>query len=244
MDTIKKKIQQRDDEWEFEVSRRLSLSIDLVASDAVYHKQCKTYFLCDKQLPGTKRGLVTPGRPVQKDKEDAFFKLGNWLFTVTELHEKLCSITGLSDTYSVKWLKKRLQEQYKEHIFCTDHPGKTNTVCFKDMANEIINNKRYADQSANLTEERTRIITAAVQLIKNEIRNKTFDIEHYPTIKDLESGRAILPPTLELLMKSLVASQLKQASISLCILKAMRPNSAIPPLLFGPGVEVDYVIGS
>ena len=30
----------RDGEWEFKVSRDLSLSINLVASDAAYHKQC------------------------------------------------------------------------------------------------------------------------------------------------------------------------------------------------------------
>ena len=41
-----------------------------------------------------------------------------------------------------------------------------------------------------------------------------------------------------------MASQLRQASIGQCILKAMRPSSVIPPLLFGLGVEVDHVIGS
>ena len=66
-----------DNEWAFEVSRRLSLSIDLVASNAAYHKQCKTYFLCDKQLPGTKRDSPTQGQIVLKDKQDAFSKLCN-----------------------------------------------------------------------------------------------------------------------------------------------------------------------
>ena len=51
-------------------------------------------------------------------------------------------------------------------------------------------------------------------------------------------------PSLELLIKSLMAFQFKQASIGQCILKAMRPNSVIPPLLFGLGVVVDHVIGS
>ena len=215
MDTIKKKIREQHDEWAFAVSQPLSLSIDLVGNDAAYRKQCKKYFLCDKQLPGTKRASVIQGRIVLKDKQDAFLKLCNWLddqtelFTVTELHEKLCSIAGSSDTYSVKWLKKRLQEQYKEQIFFTDLPGKTNAVCFKDMADEIINDQWYADESANLTDQRKRISMAAAKLIKSKILSETFDIEYYPTIKDLESGTAILPPSLELPMKSLLASQLK-----------------------------------
>ena len=86
------------------------------------------------------------------------------LFTVTELHEKLCSITGSLHTYSVKWLKKRLQEQYKKHIFSTDISGKRNTVWLKDVANEIMNDEWYADRSANLANERTRIVTAAAKL--------------------------------------------------------------------------------
>ena len=45
-------------------------------------------------------------------------------------------------------------------------------------------------------------------------------------------------------MKVLVDQGLKQASLGQCILKAMKPNSVIPPLLFGLGVEIDHAIGS
>ena len=91
------------------------------------------------------------------------------LFPVIELHFKLCSITGLSGTCSVKRLKKRLQEQYKEHIFFTDLLRKTNIACFEDMAKEIIN-----DRSANLTDKRKRIIIATAKLIKSKICSKIF----------------------------------------------------------------------
>ena len=37
---------------------------------------------------------------------------------------------------------------------------------------------------------------------------------------------------------------LKQAPIGQCFLKAMKPNSVIPPLLFILGVETDHTIGS
>ena len=88
--------------------------------------------------------------------------------------------------------------------------------------------------SVNLTDEGTRIIIEAAKLIKSEVRSKTFDIKYYPTMTNLVSGSAILLSSLESLMKS----------IGLCILKATRPNSVIPSLLFGLGVEVDHVIGS
>ena len=44
----------------------------------------------------------------------------------------------------------------------------------------------------------------------------------------------------ELLMTILVGQSLKQASLGQCILKAMKSNSVIPPLLFGLSVEIDY----
>ena len=37
-------------------------------------------------------------------------------------------------------------------------------------------------------------------------------------------------------MELLIPSKVKQASIGQCILKALRPNSVIPPLQFGLGV--------
>ena len=45
-------------------------------------------------------------------------------------------------------------------------------------------------------------------------------------------------------MKLLLPSEVKQGSIGQCILKALKPNSVIPPLMFGLAVEVDHVIGS
>ena len=45
-------------------------------------------------------------------------------------------------------------------------------------------------------------------------------------------------------MELLIGPNLKQASLGQCLLKAMKPNSVIPPLLFGLGVEIDHAIVS
>ena len=45
-------------------------------------------------------------------------------------------------------------------------------------------------------------------------------------------------------METLFSCELKQSSISQCILKAVKPRSIIPPTLFGLGVELDHVFGS
>ena len=46
------------------------------------------------------------------------------------------------------------------------------------------------------------------------------------------------------LLQVLVPSVTKQVSIGQRLLKAARPRSVIPPLLFGLGVEMDHVFGS
>ena len=46
-------------------------------------------------------------------------------------------------------------------------PGLSNTICFKDMAIDLLNDKWYQDRKCNLEEERIRVIHAAACLIKN-----------------------------------------------------------------------------
>ena len=45
-------------------------------------------------------------------------------------------------------------------------------------------------------------------------------------------------------MELLICLSLKQAFLGQCLLKAMKPNSVIPPLPFGLGVEIVYATGS
>ena len=44
------------------------------------------------------------------------------------------------------------------------------TLCVKDMAGDILNDKRHQDRKGNLEEERIRLMRAAANRIKNEIR--------------------------------------------------------------------------
>ena len=84
-------------------------------------------------------------------------------------------------------------------FFFTNLPGHSNTVCFKDTASEIINDKWYGDRKENLFEEKSCIISAAAKLIKNEVRCTKFNTDFYPTLEDIGVGIDFLPPTLRLL---------------------------------------------
>jgi len=51
-------------------------------------------------------------------------------------------------------------------------------------------------------------------------------------------------PLLHLLLKHIIASQLKQLAIGQCILQAARPRTMIAPVLLGLGVQLDHDYGS
>ena len=112
------------------------------------------------------------------------------------------------------------------------------------MAGEILNDKWYQDGKGNLEEERIRVIYAAANIMKNEIRCTQYETDSYPALNDIETGTSILPSSLMLLLECLIENSLKQASIGQCLLKSIKPNSAIPPLLFTLGVEIDHAVCS
>ncbi len=49
---------------------------------------------------------------------------------------------------------------------------------------------------------------------------------------------------MQIFLKHIVVSEVKQNSISQAIIQASRPRSVIAPVMFGVGVEMDHVFGS
>ena len=42
-----------------------------------------------------------------------------------------------TNVYTFKWLKNKLKENYREHIFFAEIKGRANVVCFKDLASYL-----------------------------------------------------------------------------------------------------------
>ena len=61
---------------------------------------------------------------------------------------------------------------------------------------------------------------------------------------DIELGAKFLAPTLKCSWILLAGQGFKQALLGKCILKAIKPNSVLPPLIFELGEENDHGIGS
>ena len=89
-----------------------------------------------------------------------FEKLCKWvdketeLFTVSELHAKVCSFTEKNLYFSsLKWMKKQLERFYQNSIYFTDEPGRSNVVYFTVMASTILSEQWYKDRKDNFNNE-------------------------------------------------------------------------------------------
>ena len=78
------------------------------------------------------------------------------------------------------------------------------------MAGDILNDKWYQDGKGNLEEGRIRVIHAATNLIKSEIRCTQYETDSCPTLNDTETGTSILPSSLMLLLECLIENPLKE----------------------------------
>ena len=249
--SLKAMCKTRGDAWASEVEMRISGCTDLVAVEAEYQRQRRQNFYSRRDKPVKSKAIKKKfGRRKNEDLDTSFSQLCNWLeqqaevFTLTELEVKMKEITESGEAYTVKWMETKLNERYKDLVYFVREPGLPTKVCFTDMANSILSDAWYADRKENIGEENLRVISAAARLLLNEMRCTVYRSEFYPSSDDIRSGAEFLPPLLKYFMRLLVGPDLKQAAIGQCLMKAMRPNSVLLPLLFGLGVEVDHSVGS
>ena len=124
--------------------------------------------------------------------------------------------------------------------------GKSDVICFRNMTNFIVNDSWYKSRNKNAEEDSKRVVVTAAKLIVNELRSTTFRSESYPDteqISDLNKNKGWLTENLRLFMETLIKNPLKQCSIGQAIVSAAKPRSALSPILFAVGVEIDQMFG-
>lgn len=243
----------RSDKWSTDVQSRLQMCSDLVAVEAVYHSNCHVKFVQRRELPS--QADVLCGRPEDGDKSSVFQNLCEWLetadgelHTLEEFHRRMAQLTGSSETvYSMKHIRRKLEEKYGSHITFNTSLGKKTIICFSAMASTIINDKWYSERKTSAEDDSVRIVTAAANLIKSNIRQTLLKTDEYPgnrIIEDQSEAMKWVPDLLLTFMQTLVGNDLKATSISHCVVQAVRPRSVISPVLFGLGVSLDHAFGS
>lgn len=235
----------RCDEWALDIKGRLSACNDLVAEEAVYHKECHRNFF--RVSTHSSRG-----RPIDKSKNETFDKLCEWLevndselLSLQDVVGKArVLVKGNEAVYNEQRLKQKLIARYGDHIQFNEVRGRRNVICWKDMAAYIVNQKWYDDSKGERGEH---LIVAAAKLLKSTIREATHKMECYPTCSDVSNparAREWMPSLLCLFLDNLICPESKKISIGHTIVQAVKPRTVIAPIPFALGVSVDHITGS
>ena len=123
--------------------------------------QIHARFCSSKDLISPSEKRKSLGRPQKHSTLSAFNNLCDWLevevelHTLGEMHKRMTEMTENEnkDVYSVKRLKQKLQDCYRDHLFFVEVNGRKNVVCFRDMASPIINNKWYEAKRDNIEDK-------------------------------------------------------------------------------------------
>ena len=186
--------------------------------------------------------MKTAGRPKRSEKHYHFEQLCEWMEQepIEELHKKMIEMAQSNNVYSTKWLKAKLTEKYKNHVFFAEMQGRSDIVCFRDFTYFIVNKAWYKKREDDPNKESERIISTAAKLILAESEYNPLETE----IADIKHCEKLLPANLRKFLQVLVKGRLKKSAIGQSIINCGRPRSAILPIPFGLGVEMDNMFGS
>lgn len=270
--SIRKICLARNDDWGMEVLSRLEYARDLHAANAVYHKQCSVNFRTNKQVPRqfdedneskVMRKKRRQGRPSDEEKSEAFLNVIKYLeehddeqITLSDLVSKMNeylkengSNEKKCEPYSVKHMKRKLEEHFGDKILITEVNGLPNVVTFKATASSILsvffNSSETDDCDKNL-----RLVKTVAQFLKSDIKGIKTSKDTYPSFSDLSSvhhNLAYIPESLKLLLQELFVGEdadLKVASIGQAIVQAVRPRALIAPLQIGLAVQMHHHFAS
>ena len=82
-------------------------------------------------------------------------------------------------------MKQKLEDECKDSLVFAEVNGQSNTVCFRNMAEHIINNKWCESRKEDSSEDAHRIITTAAKLIMDKIREHEYSTAFYPLQMDI-----------------------------------------------------------
>lgn len=271
IDNIRMEANNRHDEWGDEVSVRLSQVIDLVSSDGRYHWHCYQTF----QKPRSSRpekGAATPkgGSSADAKREDAFEKLCDYLeendecqYDLKELQNKFIQLSPEVEPYTDIHLKRKLIQRYGNSLNCAVLPGKRSVICFSGATTNILSENWYKNRNCdNKAQEELRLIKTAAAIVRREIKSKSYDYSHFPTIEEIcKGGSELVPEALNVLISEIIQptskrqtledmqrtkqiSERKKTAICHSIITATRPRSFLSPVQLGTAVSLHRKFGS
>lgn len=200
------------------------------------------------------------GRPKDTKKHEVFETLCLWLeenaesgiYTLADVHQRMASMIEVANKdpktesadkiFNKRYLKEQLLRRYGEDIFFTSDERRSDIMCFKSRAKEILRDHHQSLRNDDGNED-MKIIKTAVKLIKNSIKEICIDATCYASKEDLTKDYDA-PAILSYFIDQF-ASNKEQANIwKQAFIKAVRPRSGPMPYLLALGIQLDHKYGS
>ena len=176
--------------------------------------------MSNRSKPSDKEQHKVRGRPEDGNMMKRFQELCNWLdteadaelYTVHELQSKMSELANGETVYGIKWLKQKLKDRYSDSIYFAEINGRSDVVCFRDMAKYILSEAWYNSRKEDKKEDAERIITAAAKLIMADIRQNKYDMDYYPTHNDIVSPeeKGLRSKNFKMFLELLIISEIKR----------------------------------
>ena len=146
--------------------------------------------------------------------------------------------------------KKMLQKHFGDSILITEINGTENVVTFRRRAQSILHNFYQQSRLLDCELEKLRMIEAAANLIKSDIKSIIQSKELYLSTLEMASTEktlSYLPNSLRRFLDVLFVGNeknLKMSSVGQAMMQATRPRVIIAPLQLGLGVQLHHHFAS
>ena len=155
---------------------------------------------------------------------------------------ELVSDSTVDGGYSAPYLKKRILADFKDQVVITNVNGKPDVITFLSTASKILqdfNDNREIEQA--IITKKMKIIKAASDIIRNDIKSLENILTSYPTSKNIENCQDLTPGTLSYFLSNLITfknSSLTKCSIAKVLIQNVRPRTIITPLQLALAVSL------
>lgn len=230
----------------FQILRRIE-NVNLVHAQARYHKDCYLGVLLPKRNLKRGRPECTDVTSAMEIIYDVINENEDSQFSIKELKSLLTDYIPDDRT-----IIKKLNDKFEGRIFITPQPGKSSIVTLKDSADHILIDSWYHQKNDDQQSEQLRVVKAAADIIREDIRTKSYDKDSYPSPNNfLKNAKEDVPDSLNIFLKTLAGPRSENESvkrkllaIAHAIIHVLRPKTFLSCILLALSATLKKNFGS
>jgi hypothetical protein len=104
---------------------------------------------------------------------------------VVDLVDRMSQLCPDVEAYSVKYMKQKLMSYFGDELVISNVHGRSDVVTVKATAAKILQQFKDSPQTDDEDTEKRKIVRAAAELIKSDIKNIETSRDFYPDTSEL-----------------------------------------------------------